>query len=257
MPSPTSPSSARPDQAPALLEGASNFRDLGGLPAGPGARVRTGLVYRSDHLGRLVPADRERLRALGVAHSVDLRGSAERVLTPYELPGLTVEHLGIEPTVVRRLQALQAAGRAVGRAEAVTVMNDTYRDFVSLHAPVFGRLLARLAGHQAPLVFHCTAGKDRTGVAAALLLGVLGVHRDDVMADYLLTNERYRREARLEDAAPAEVLDVLWSVQPVFLQTAWACIDERFGGLEAYLAGPAGLAPALQDRLRERLRTAA
>lgn len=248
---------ASPADPAVLLEGASNFRDLGGLPAGPGWRVRPGRVYRSDHLGRLVPADRERLRALGVAHSVDLRGTAERALTPYDIPGVTVEHLGIEPTVVRRLQALQRAGQAVGRAEAVAVMNDTYRDFVSLHAPVFGRLLARLAGQASPLVFHCTAGKDRTGVAAALLLGLLGVHRDDVMADYLLTNERYRREPRLEDAAPAEVLNVLWSVQPVFLQTAWDCIDGRFGGLEAYLAGPVGLAPAQQARLRERLRVAA
>ena len=235
------------------LHGASNFRDLGGLSGDGGRRVRRTLVYRSDHLGRLNDDDLQRLNTLGVTHCVDLRGAHECQALPNRLPGITIEHLSIDPTVLRRVRERQQQGQALGRAEAVELMQETYQDFVRLRGPVFGQLLARIAGREAPLVFHCTAGKDRTGMAAALLLGALGVHRDDVMTDYLLTNRLYRRDARVEEAAPPEVLEVLWQVQPEFLHTAWRCIDEEFGGIDAYLAGPVGLDAAARERLRERL----
>lgn len=242
----------RPDPAIAL-HGASNFRDLGGLAGDGGRRVRRALVYRSDHLGRLSDEDLQRLNALGVSHCVDLRGPAECRALPNRLPGITIEHLSIDPTVLRRVRERQKQGQPLGRAEAVALMQETYQDFVRLRGAVFGQLLARIAGREAPLVFHCTAGKDRTGMAAALLLGALGVHRDEVMADYLLTNRLYRRDTRVEEPAPPEVLEVLWQVQPEFLHTAWRCIDKEFGGLDAYLAGPVGLDGAARERLRERL----
>lgn len=241
-------------QDPAVaLDGATNFRDLGGPAGHLGQPVRRGLVYRSDHLGRLSRGDQQRLVDLGVTHCVDLRGEGERRALPNRLPGVLVEHLGIEPTVLRRVRERLASEQPLGRAEAVSLMCETYRDFVRLHGGVFGQVLTRIAEHRSALVFHCTAGKDRTGMTAALLLGALGVHRDDVMADYLLTNRLYRRDPRVEEAAPPEVLEVLWQVQPEFLHTAWRCIDEEYGGLDAYLAGPMGLSAALRLRLRERL----
>lgn len=112
-------------------------------------------------------------------------------------------------------------------------MRDTYREYVRDHGPVFGRLLARIADHDAALVFHCTAGKDRTGMGAALLLEALDVHRDDVMQDYLLTNQLYQRDNRVVDAAPKEVLDVLWQVQAEFMHAAWSCIDVELAALIA------------------------
>jgi protein-tyrosine phosphatase len=235
------------------LDGASNFRDVGGLATSHGSHVRRARVYRSDHLARLSAADQQRLLALGVTHCVDLRGHLEREVTPYHLPGAQHEHLAIEPTVLVRLRELRAKGQQPSRMEAVDIMRDTYRAFVRQQGPVFGRLLTRIGTHGEALVFHCTAGKDRTGMAAALLLGALGVHRDEVMADYLLTNRLYRRDTRVEEPAPPEVLEVLWQVQPEFLHTAWRCIDEEFGGLDAYLAGPVGLDGAARERLRERL----
>jgi len=237
------------------LAGASNFRDLGGLPSGQGKSVRRGRVFRSDHLGRLDGADHARLHALRVTHCVDLRGHSEREATPDHLPGVVMEHLGIEPTVLRRMRAMQAGGAQPGRAEAVALMCDTYREFVRHQGPVFGRLLTRIAHHDAALVFHCTAGKDRTGMAAALLLEALGVHRDDVMADYLLTNRLYRRDHQLVESAPQAVLDVVWQVQAEFLHTAWQCIDEEFGGFDRYLEGAVGLGAAQRERLREGLLT--
>jgi protein-tyrosine phosphatase len=103
------------------------------------------------------------------------------------------------------------------------------------------------------VVFHCTAGKDRTGFAAALLLGALGVERDAVMADYLLTNQLYRRSPLVEAHGPAHVVDVLWQVQPAFLQAAFDAIDSDAGDLARYLEGPMGLGPNELERLRERL----
>lgn len=235
------------------LKGASNFRDLGGLPAGYGQTVRRARVYRSDHLGRLSEADHTLLRALNVTHCVDLRGHAERTATPDHLPGIVMEHLGIEPTVLSRLRELQLMGSVPNRDEAVALMCETYSDFVRLQGSVFGKLLARIASHNEALVFHCTAGKDRTGMAAALLLETLGVHRDDIMQDYLLTNALYQRDQRLIEKLPTEILDVLWQVQSEFMHTAWRCIDKDFGGVGPYLERQAGLDKRGQEKLRDQL----
>jgi protein-tyrosine phosphatase len=242
----------RSDTAVAL-DGASNFRDVGGLATSHGSHVRRARVYRSDHLARLSAADHQRLLALRVTRCVDLRGHLEREVTPYHLPGAQHEHLAIEPTVLVRLRELQLVGQQLSRVAAVEVMRDTYRAFVRHQGPVFGRLLTRIGSHDEALVFHCTAGKDRTGMAAALLLELLGVHRDEVMEDYLLTNQLYRRDHRLVEAAPAEVLDVLWKVQEDFLQAAWRCIDEEFGGLDNYRRGPMGLDSAGVQSLQQKL----
>lgn len=103
------------------------------------------------------------------------------------------------------------------------------------------------------MVFHCTAGKDRTGFAAALLLSALGVGRDAVMADYLLTNQLYRRSPLVDTHGPAHVMDVLWRVQPAFLDAALDTVERDFDGLARYLERPMGLGPRELDRLRERL----
>ena len=100
------------------------------------------------------------------------------------------------------------------------------------------------------MVFHCTAGKDRTGFAAALLLSILGVERDTIMQDYLLTNQLYRRSPSLEEHGPAHVMEVVWQVQPVFLQTAFDVMDRDYGGLSGYLAGPLGMAADELAQLR-------
>ena len=131
-----------------------------------------------------------------------------------------------------RLRELSARGQQPSRVESVQIMRDTYRAFVLQQGPVFGRLLTRIGSHDQAMVFHCIAGKDRTGIAVALLLELLGVHRDDVMKDYPLTNQLYKCEHRLVEEAPAEVLDVLGKLQADFLQAAWRCMDDEFGGLQ-------------------------
>ncbi len=227
----------------ALLQGASNFRDVGGYLTADGRRVRRGHVFRSDHLAGLTDADVARLQALGVGHSLDFRGEAECQATPYDIAGVRRVALTIEPTVIARMQALVAQGIVPSTEETVELMRETYRDFVNHNAGTYGRFLKHLLEHPTPQVFHCTAGKDRTGFAAALLLSALGVDRPTIEQDYLLTNQLYRRDARLEGKGHPHVMQVLWQVQPEFLHAAFEVIDAQHGGMQDYLHGAIGLSP--------------
>ncbi len=236
-----------------MLQGASNFRDLGGHTGTDGRRVRHGLVYRSDHLAGLTPDDHRALAPLGITHSLDFRGQAERAALSSVLPGAAAVNLGIEPTVVVRVKALLAAGHIPSEAETVALMVQTYQSFARDAVPTYARFFQHLVEEPTPVVFHCTAGKDRTGFAAALLLSALGADRDAIMADYLLTNQLYRRSPLVQADGPAHVVDVLWRVQPAFLEAAFDTVEREFGGMDRYLQGPMGLGPKAMNRLRVRL----
>ena len=239
----------------ALLQGASNFRDVGGYRNADGRRVRRGHVFRSDHLAGLTDEDLVRLQSLGIGHSLDFRGAAEYTATPYAIPGVQRVALTIEPTVIGRMQSLVAQGIVPTTEETVDLMRETYRDFVNHNATTFGRFLKHLLEQPTPQVFHCTAGKDRTGFAAALLLSALGVDRATIEHDYLLTNQLYKRDARMEGQGHPHVMKVLWQVQPEFLQAAFDAVDSQHGGMRDYLHGAVGLSPqetkALQQLMLE------
>ncbi len=237
----------------APLQGASNFRDVGGYLTTDGRRVRRGQVFRSDHLAGLTDADVARLQALGVGHSLDFRGMAECTATPYNIPGVQRVALTIEPTVIARMQAMVAQGIVPSTEETVELMRETYRDFVNHNADTFGRFLKHVLEQPTPQVFHCTAGKDRTGFAAALLLSALGVDRATIEHDYLLTNQLYKRDARLEGKGPAHVMKVLWQVQPEFLHAAFEAVDAQHGGMAHYLNGAIGLSPQELAELKRML----
>ena len=227
----------------ALLQGASNFRDVGGYRNADGRCVRRGQVFRSDHLAGLTPEDLARLASLGIGHSLDFRGAAEYSATPYAIPGVQRLALTIEPTVIARMQALVAQGIVPTTEETVALMCETYRDFVNHNAGTFGCFLKHLLEQPTPQVFHCTAGKDRTGFAAALLLSALGVDRATIEHDYLLTNQLYKRDNRLEGSGHPHVMKVLWQVQPEFLHAAFEAVDQQHGGIQDYLHGAIGLSP--------------
>jgi len=238
----------------ALLQGASNFRDVGGYLTLSGQRIRRGQVFRSDHLAGLTAADLAQLQQIGVTHSLDFRGVAECAATPYAIAGVDRVALTIEPSVIAKMQALVAQGIEPSTEETVELMRGTYRDFVNHNAATYGRFLQHLLAHPTPQVFHCTAGKDRTGFAAALLMSALGVDRATIEHDYLLTNQLYRRDPNMEGKGPPHVMQVLWQVQPAFLHAAFEAVDQQ-GGMHDYLHGPIGLRPQdmaeLQDRLLE------
>jgi protein-tyrosine phosphatase len=238
---------------PFTLSGASNFRDLGGYRSASGKITRHRRLLRSDHLGNLGPQDISVLAThLGEAVRVlDLRGVAEREAAACAIPGATVHSLPIEPTIVQKLTDAIESGEKLTAGDTVALMQETYRNFVRANTPRFAALFEHaLAFNDAPLVFHCTAGKDRTGLAAALLLRALDVPQEDVMRDYLVTNERFKPPPA-GDALSRDVLQVLWRVQPDFLHAAFDTIDEHYGGLEGYFREGLGLREAERERLRE------
>jgi len=218
------------------LTGASNFRDLGGYAGADGRAVRWRRLFRSDNLAALTPQDTQVLQSLGVTRAFDLRGVNERAAAPYDLPGVRQYQLPIEPTVVQRMKDVMDMGQHLTPARMVELMQQTYRAFVHDNAARFADLFAHMLDSDAPLVFHCTAGKDRTGFAAALILLALGVPRDLVMQDYLLTNDLHRMPvASPANRAPREVLEVLWRVREEFLDAALHAVDHDFGGVDNYL----------------------
>ena len=234
------------------LQGASNFRDLGGYLGHGGRPLRWRRLFRSDHPGRLTDADHAFLAELGLAQTFDFRGVQERAETPYRFPGATQHSLAIEPVVIDQMQAAAAAGQALTAALVTRLMTELYRSFVDEHAARYAQFFQHLLQAEAPLLFHCTAGKDRTGLAAALLLLSLGVPRDVVMQDYLLTNQVYRRPPQPDMGVPPEALAVLWQVQEGFLAAALQTIDDQHGGLQPYLAQRLGVGPAALQALAAR-----
>jgi protein-tyrosine phosphatase len=223
------------------LAGASNFRDLGGYRASDGRRVRWRQLFRSNHLGDVTDGDAVILRRLGLKNAFDFRGTEERATAVCAVTEIEVHSLPIEPTVVAALRARIANGVALSTADAVDVMRDSYRNYVSQNTPRFRALFAHLLEDRAPLVIHCSAGKDRTGFACALILRALGVPDEVIAEDYLLTNRFYRRDPSASSDLPDDVRQVLGSVETSFLAAAYDAVGSDYGGLETYFRDGLGL----------------
>jgi protein-tyrosine phosphatase len=232
-----------------FLSVASNFRDLGGYIGLDGRPLRWRKLFRSDHLGSLTADDVVTVSALNVQRVFDFRGAQERLAQPCALPRTTIYPLSIEPTVVQRITERLETGGTLTAPEMVGLMQQTYRDFVRHNTPRFKTLFAHLLASDAPLVFHCTAGKDRTGFAAALILRSLGVPHDVVMEDYLLTNALLKMPPNAGSPLPEEVRAVLYRVQAVFLAAAMDVVEQEHSGIEAYLTNEMGLGKADRAQL--------
>ena len=220
----------------------SNFRRVGSLAP---------VLFRSSHLGGLNESDARQLQQLAIRRVLDFRGVNERVSAECALRGVTVHSLPIEPTIVQVLTDLVAEGHHLTSADIVAHMQDTYRGFVRHNTHRFAEFFAHLLESGEPTVFHCTAGKDRTGFAAALLLHALGAPQEEVMRDYLLTNERLKMPEGVRYGLAPEAAMVLWRVQPEFLDAAFDAVRSDYGGLEPYFQEALGLRKAERERLAE------
>ena len=224
------------------LTGCSNFREVGSL-----GRQR---LFRSDHLAGLTEADAAQIASMGIRRVLDFRGVNERAAALCGLPQATVHSLPIEPTIAQVLSRLIAAGHQLTTDEAVLHMQETYRGFVRHSTNRFAEFFQHLLESNEPTVFHCVAGKDRTGLAAALFLRGLGISEDDVMRDYLLTNELLQVPDFSRHRVAPEVGAVLWRVRPEYLNAAFEVVDDDYGSLETYFREGLGLGPWERDRLR-------
>lgn len=253
MPTPDLSAAAPRSETPTRslpLAGASNFRDLGGYTGHGGRQVTWRRIFRSDHLASLTPDDQARLAALGIARTVDFRGERERAQLAYLLPAVEHYQLAIEPTVVQRAIELQRDGRALTAQDAVGLMQETYRGFVHENAPRFAEFFRILLAKDTPLVFHCTAGKDRTGFASALLLTLLGVQWDDVMADYLRTNDLWTGHIGRYPELDIDTRAAIIEARTPYLEAAFAVVRDDFGSPEAFAEKALGLDAAARERMK-------
>ncbi len=234
------------------LEGCSNLRDLGGYRAADGRRVRMGRVFRSASLAHLTDADLARFGALGIRTVCDLRGVQESERAPSRLPGgpaPDVVPLPIEPRVGASLRDLLRREAATGE-DTYALLRTAYSSYAGEHLPRYRALFALLLEGRLPLLFHCSAGKDRTGFGAALLLTALGVPWEAVVADYLATNRIWRREHSLPPGTPEAVRDTLLAAHRPLLEDALAQAVEGHGSIERLFEDGLGLDAARLQALR-------
>ena len=239
------------------IDGESNFRDLGGYEAADGRRVRWGAVYRSGGLSRLTDAGVEDLAGLSLKVVCDFRSDEEREVYPSRLPAddpPAVAHLGIRPKEGAQMRDLVLSGKAKPE-DVAAAYRSIYRAYVLDHAAQYADLFRYLGDAGSfPLVFHCAAGKDRTGVAAALILTALGVPRETILADYLLTNDvwRYRGGGGV-DTVPQELRETFVAARRDYLEAALGAVHEVHGTVDAYLRDALGVSESARGRLRDHL----
>lgn len=245
------------------LASADNFRDVAGgidghgYPTADGGTVRTGVFYRSNDL-RLTDVDLSTLSALGLRAIIDLRSPTEIALHPDpEIPGVTGLHFDAIGIPMERMIGLAS------RQDSLDLMHEVYRSFVTEERSrtAFGDVLRQLSTG-GPQLFHCSAGKDRTGWVAALLLHLAGVDDPTIEADYLLTNARSAASrARVEDEIARHVgPDAVAIYEPTlvvdvaYLHTALDAVADTYGDRSAYLRGGLGLDDDVLAALRALLR---
>jgi protein-tyrosine phosphatase len=247
------------------FQGGCNFRDIGGYRTQQGSSTRWGKVYRTGVLTYFTDDDHAPLTSLQVRSICDLRRAEEREREPTRWPHENINALswddGLVTPTIRGLGA-DYPRTAQGMFDTMVAL---YRALPAWMGPRIGGMFSAIAEGDVPMIVHCAAGKDRTGIAVAVLLRSLGVPEQTVIEDYLLTNTsgnfeefiRSRHQAQLGVAdthspllsMPEEMRRVLFSADAAFLESAFA----QIGDVEAYLANTAGVSPQVQDRVRSAL----
>ena len=246
------------------LEGAYNFRDLGGIRTVDGKSIRWGQVFRSDTLTRLTPADYARLNAIGISLVCDLRTREERKTDPTEwqqgspvfvLAPVSENEKGASQngTLTDALQSGKMSAE-----DGKKVFEQFYIRMVVDSAPKFGTVLRAIETWDRPSMFHCTGGRDRTGITAALLLNILGVPRETILADFVLStqylNERPTPAAPgASDAQQAALYAEVVRLQPRYIEAVFNVIDQRYGSFDAYRRNALHLTDADVLALKARL----
>ncbi len=232
-----------PHQRLLPLQGGRNFRDLGGYRTKDGRHVKWGLLFRSGSMTSLTPADFTYLAKLGIRTVCDFRDVHERAAEPVVWPA------GSSPTVFADDYDMNTNGmmakmdmRALTPETARRAMAATYPQLLATFNGQYRRMFAQLLAGNAPLAFNCSAGKDRTGVAAALVLTALGVPRETVIQDYLLTN-RYLDASKITNSKatgawmklPPPVLKAFMAADRSYIEAALQVVDRHSGGADGYL----------------------
>lgn len=264
--------------APSPVPSLPNLRDLGGYLGHDGRRVASGVLYRSTDFRFLDDDDIPAFADLGIATVYDLRSAAERTELPDpDMPAVTDVHLDVLADLASAIPAnlgkiftdpssVAQASAALSDGSIAAHVAQTYREMITLPSAVsaYRRFYQGILGdHLGPALVHCTTGKDRTGWASASLLTLLGVSRDDVFDDYLLTNQRLLPALRplfdrFAEAGgdPDSLLPVL-GVDPAYLESSFDEVDVHFGNIEGYFVDGLGLGDDALEQLRAKYLVAA
>ncbi|RGP40255.1 Protein-tyrosine-phosphatase [Altererythrobacter insulae] len=225
-----------------------NLRDYGGYGVMGGGRVKTGVLFRSGHHAEAEAADLATISGLNLRHVIDLRGDSERerhtCRRPDDFDGEVIFFEGETAGLAPHLEAAQGNVDASSAHQAMVDLYGALPDRAGVNW-VFKRYFDALSRGEGASLVHCAAGKDRTGIAVDLLHHILGVHPDDAMEDYLLTNHSPRNEERIAHGMSLmgdkyggideATVRVLMGVDAEFLEAARKSVKERFGNTEAYL----------------------
>ena len=240
----------------------ANLRDCGGLPASDGRRLRHGWLYRAGDPSRTRAAARRQLQTLGLRTRVDLRSARERRGHELTLAGVRTVHL---PIALAELTRKRLGGLLPKRdaTEAIAaVMASVYAEMVDLAIAPLGALLQLLLDPRSyPVLIHCRAGKDRTGLACAVIQMAVGITPEAILQDYLRSNDAVALPAWLTwlrllslGRFPTRNFEMLYAAQPRYLLAALERIGTVYGGVTAYLARggfPEGGLARLQAQLLE------
>jgi protein-tyrosine phosphatase len=244
----------------------ANFRDLGGYRNSAGQQVKWGLLYRSDSLKAASSRDLRALQRLPLVEIIDLRSEMEQQMAPDRLPDIPgMRFLALPIMDANSRLTVEARERIVARryddVHPDELLNEAYAAFVRQFTPqyqVFFREL--LAAQGRPILWHCTAGKDRTGFAAALLLRILQVSMTTILQDYMLTQIYWQRSlwktalylTLIRGRRAVRLVRELSGAKEEYLQTAFATIDQDYGSFDAYVHSGLGLTEAEIQTLRQR-----
>jgi protein-tyrosine phosphatase len=247
------------------LEGDPNFRDLGGYRTKDGRTVRWGRLYRSGELDALTDADLAAVDGLGIKLVCDLRAPSEINLAPDRAPtgaetiSIPVTDDAQDPVVIRE-QVLSGDVSALG--EPGELLTEAGKVFPTKYASEYSKVMERLMDTRyQPALVHCSAGKDRAGLASALVLLTLGVPEKTVMQDYLLSNT-FRQEENdravagvqaLLDEEGVEVIRWLVEVRPQYLQASLDTMRDEYGSIDAYLRKGLGISDAERARFQKQM----
>lgn len=252
------------------LASVPNLRDLGGYKTTDGATVASGLVYRANKLCEISPDDMGKLGNLKLKAVYDLRTTKEREECPDELPPganyIVMDVLadyspweGQSERIAELMQNPKAANAELGGGKLEAGSQELYRLFVSLPGAQreFRKLFLAIADkNQLPAVFHCSAGKDRTGWAAASFLTLLGVPKDQVFEDYLRSNDymlpAYKNyiDAFVADGGDPEIIRAILGVKKEYLEAAFDEMQTRYGTIEKYFSDGLGITADEQKAIR-------
>jgi protein tyrosine/serine phosphatase len=248
------------------MSGIHNFRDYGGYPVASGGRVKRGLLYRSGQHMEASDEDLARLDELDIRTVIDLRGETERNNFPCRRAPDFSAHVIFYEGETTSSPPHEAAGTsgmtpqmAFDRMKAVYTRMPVNPAMIDM----FSRYFRAIDERDGASLVHCFAGKDRTGIAAALLLHVLAAHEDDIMEEYLLTNHAPGRDILIRQSVPRmeavygpldpEAIDNLMDVRPEYLDTYRNAIIQQHGSLDRFITDALGVDDMMRERLRSRL----